>query len=168
MTATALILLGASVDPNGEPSPALARRIRQAAKIWRQGGCGFVITSGGFNTACQASEAEVMQRELVALGVPQSKIYLEARSRSTWENAEFAVPLAQRLGASQAVLVTDGYHMRRALMVFRAKGLPCSGAAVPWPRGRPLGWIKAVLREALARRAYGARLKAQALAPSNR
>jgi uncharacterized SAM-binding protein YcdF (DUF218 family) len=68
------------------------------------------------------SEAEVIARCLVELGVPRERLILEQASRSTWENALYSAPMLR--GYPRVLLVTQGFHARRARRVFRANGVP--------------------------------------------
>lgn len=56
---------------------------------------------------------------LVNKGVPPEGILHETKATSTWENAILTQPLLDRLHASRIVIVTDWFHVPRALAVFR-------------------------------------------------
>lgn len=93
-------------------------REAEAARLWHAGLSPVVIVSGG-PVAWQTVAADVMGRHLRELGVPASAILVEPEATSTRENALFTLPLLQRLGAREVVLVTSNYHVRRARLAFR-------------------------------------------------
>lgn len=156
--ATALVVLGAAVAPDGRPSPALARRIALAARLWHGGAARLVVASGGAG-AHGPSEARAIREALVAAGLPAEAVIEEDRSRSTWENALFSIAILRRLGLGRAILVTDRFHLPRALLSFRGLGMPAEGAGARFAPGTP-PWIAAAAwaREAAALPVYLARL----------
>lgn len=86
-----------------------------------------LVVSGGrvWRSSSADPEATVAVRFLVRLGVPQSLVTAEERSRNTWENArEVARILGQRRMARVA-LVTSAYHMPRAMLAFSKAGVAC-------------------------------------------
>ncbi len=148
---SAILVLGAAVWPGGVASPTLARRIAHASHLAAKHPDAFIIGCGGLGDH-PPSEAEVIRDGLCAAGTNSLRVLLEDRSTSTIENIAFAQRLLQPHTVGHAILVTDGYHMPRALMIARALGLPAEGAPVPWPRERGWrAWLIAHGREALAR-----------------
>ncbi len=144
-TLPAAVVLGAAIRPDGSPSPAMLRRLAHGAALWRAGRVGHLILSGGL-VRHPPAEARVMQALALAAGVGEDCLILEERSRNTAENARFCAPLCQERGWRQLLLVTDGWHMRRALYCFRRVGL--SPVAAPAP-AEGQGWLP-LLREACA------------------
>lgn len=89
----------------------------KAANILISGGNGSLIP-GGFR------EARWAKQQLLQLGVADSLILTEDRSRNTLENAEFSkVVLDSNRLKPPYLLVTSAFHMRRAKMIFNKKGL---------------------------------------------
>lgn len=60
--------------------------------------------------------------ELLRLGIPAADIIHEPSARSTWENAEFSVPILRERKVKSAVLVTSWFHTARARACFRKLG----------------------------------------------
>jgi uncharacterized SAM-binding protein YcdF (DUF218 family) len=90
------------------------------------------------------TEAAVMRELLLGAGVPASRIILEDRARTTLENFACSGPILRRLGAGRVLLVTDAWHMTRALLLARRHGLLPEPSPVPQsPGGRlaSLGWV---------------------------
>jgi uncharacterized SAM-binding protein YcdF (DUF218 family) len=91
-----------------------------------------VIFSGGVTRAGLPSEAFAARAVALELGVPTSACLVEDRSRSTEENARFvAAMLPPR---ARVVIVTDGYHLRRARWIFAPHfaHVEGEGAVGPW------------------------------------
>ena len=97
-----------------------------------------VLVTGGIPRAGMPSEAAVMARTLEStLGIRAR--WIEGRSRNTRENAEFSAEILKREGITRIVLVTQAYHMPRAVEAFRRAGL----SVLPAPHGfagRKLDW----------------------------
>lgn len=151
----ALLILGAAVWPGGQPSPALARRARHGARLYLEGGYDLVIASGGLGKHAPA-EAEVMAKLLHAEGVPRSAILQEGVSTTTAENIAFSRPLLQARGITDVTVVTDYFHLPRAVMTARRHGLTAHGACpTEGLRQTPLRkHLYAIAREAVALPVY--------------
>ncbi|MDX2163294.1 MAG: YdcF family protein [bacterium] len=146
--ADAIIVLGAGLRYDGRPGPALTRRTRHAAQLWRDGYAPVLLCTGGVTMGRSRSEAEGCRDILVAEGVPADAIYLEERSRSTEENALYARATMDANGWSDAVLVSDGYHLLRAQWIFSLEGI----TVYPSPTVNPsvVPYTFAALREVAA------------------
>jgi uncharacterized SAM-binding protein YcdF (DUF218 family) len=148
-TADVIIVLGAGLRRDNQPGPALQRRSERAAALYREGYAPVVICTGGQTAGLTRSEADACRQVLEANGVPASAILLEARSRSTQENALYARELMQAQGWQDAVLVSDGYHLLRAQWIFSGVGVqvyPSPAATRP----RLSAYGQAILREIAA------------------
>jgi uncharacterized SAM-binding protein YcdF (DUF218 family) len=64
-----------------------------------------------------------MARELALCGVPEQAIVRERCSFSTRENARFTVDILRRRGTDSAAIVTSGWHMARAVVLFSRAGI---------------------------------------------
>ena len=103
----------------------------------------------------------VMRQALEREGVPAEDIWVEDRSHSTHENAVFAAQLLRRKGIRKIVLVTEAYHMPRAVACFREEGLIVVPAACGyrsyhtfhieelWLGWEPIAWNEDTLHEAV-------------------
>ncbi|KRG68954.1 YdcF family protein [Pseudoxanthomonas dokdonensis] len=102
-------------------SIASRRRAERAAQWWRQVPGRRLWVAGGTPVAGYAPESRLISLYLQGMGVPESAISEEPRSRSTWGNA-------RNLAAMQAppprnvVLVTSAMHMPRAVFAMRHAG----------------------------------------------
>lgn len=138
----AAIILGAGVW-NGRPSPALRERLDVALELEKQNLVKTFLCTGGVGEDPR-SEASVCAEYLQAHGVPARKILREEKSASTWENLVNARTIMQEQNLSTALIVTHGFHMKRALTQAHDLGIEASGAPV---RIRPINEKYLILRE---------------------
>lgn len=144
--ADAIVVLGAAVLPGGAPSGSLRARADAAAALFHDGRAPLVVTTGAHHRH-PPGEAVVARALLLAAGVPDEAIRLEEKSRNTRGNFLFArglVPDAVRI-----FVVTEPFHMARALVLARAAGF---AEPVPWPVvspawGRPTDRVRLTLRD---------------------
>ena len=143
------IVLGAPARPDGSPSPAQRRRVLAAVALVREGRAERLLMSGG-PVLHPAPEAAMMRDLALAEGVAPERVLVEDRSINTIDNARRSGPIIAHHRWRRLALVTDVFHLPRALYVFRRFGLAATGiAAYPqgWPRSE---WWLAWGRELLA------------------
>lgn len=133
-----IVVLGAALGPEGELGPLVAERVLAGVEAWRAGRAGRLMMTG-------AREAEAMRRRALKLGVPESRIMVEPRARTTRENALRCADLMRAAGLTRALLVTQGFHQRRAVAAFRRVGV--EAFALQFPHLNRLKWA---LREWVA------------------
>jgi uncharacterized SAM-binding protein YcdF (DUF218 family) len=86
-----------------------------------------VAVSGGVVEGTHDSEAALMKQALEQeFAVPVK--WAEGRSRSTWENAAFTAQLLRPAGVTTVVLISQSWHLPRAIWAFRQAGI----TALPW------------------------------------
>lgn len=148
------IVFGAGVV-NGRPTPALAERVRGAAELYRLGRVQKLLMTGD-NSRRDYDEVTVMRRYAVELGVPAEDITLDYAGFSTYQSAYRAKVI---FGVTEAVLVTQGYHLPRAVYTARALGIDAVGYGMPdwlYNRAQMAIWfsrydqVRYTVREALA------------------
>lgn len=83
----------------------------RAAELFRQHAAPRILLTG-------AGDDEINRQLLLAAGVPASAIEVEAKSKTTRENAEFSLKLLRAEQVHRVILVTSWYHSRRAVMTF--------------------------------------------------
>jgi uncharacterized SAM-binding protein YcdF (DUF218 family) len=130
-----ILLLGGGVSSRvpdfsgtGVPSDEMANRILTAVRLQKKLDLPILIT-GGRGHRQISSEAEIVKRFLVDLGVKESVILTEKKSRDTFENAKFAKDICQAQGIKKPILVTSAFHLKRSLIAFNKVGLK----VVPYP-----------------------------------
>ncbi|RWZ78076.1 MAG: YdcF family protein [Candidatus Chaera renei] len=96
-------------------------RTAEAIKLYKQGWSSRLVFSGAALDQSGPSNAAAMKRQALAAGVPESAILTEDRARDTAENAlrTLAVVPRQEGVPRRIILVTSGYHQRRASIEFR-------------------------------------------------
>ncbi len=109
---------GAAPVPNAETWTRLIRGIEIARRL----NAPLILTGGnGEPFATTLNDADVMATAALALGMPRNQMIVENGSRNTLENS-YAVRNLVR-GEKQIVLVTSGYYMKRAVAMFKRRGL---------------------------------------------
>ena len=149
-----IVVLGAAVWPGGQPSPALQRRVLHAVDLLRRGYAAYLLVSGGVGKYPPA-EATVMQCLAIARGILPQYILCEDQATSTFASALRCCDILWQRGWSRVLVVTDRYHLPRALLAFWSCGLHAVGSAAPGKPERRLRrrWYY-YLREGLALQWY--------------
>ena len=146
-----ILVLGAAQRAPGVAGPAIDRRVRHAAALFHAGAASAMLLCGG-RTRFEIPEALTMADAARAAGVPDRALHLEDLSTTTLENAIEARKEMAGHGWRRGLLVTDGFHMRRALFTFRALGMAVNGDQVRASWSPVIGL--AHIREFAARLAY--------------
>lgn len=97
-------------------------RLHTGVRVWREGLAPVIVLSGGGGGRPGRSEAAMMARRVVELGVPMTALLLEEHSHSTRDNALYTAELAHARGIRDVLLVTSSLHMTRAVRWFRNAG----------------------------------------------
>ena len=120
------IVFGASVNPNVKlPSDILRDRIVTAVDLYNNGKVEKIIMSGD-NRVTHYNEPQVMQRYAHLLSVPEEDIVLDYAGRRTYDTCYRAKEIFQ---IDEAILVTQEYHLYRALYTCNALGLDSIGVS---------------------------------------
>ena len=127
----AILLLGLALGEHDQPDEELCIRVRTAAKAYREHAGLKIIACGGITEGHLLTEAEVMEKLLVAEGVPQQDIILESESRTTMENFLNAAKIIGEEKCGRFLIVTSDYHVRRSIMTARRAGLKADGYPAP-------------------------------------
>ncbi|GCD37807.1 membrane protein [Streptomyces chrestomyceticus JCM 4735] len=111
---------------DGEPSPYLAHRLDAAARLYERGKVRALLVTGD-NSREDYDEPDAMRRYLVAHGVPTDRIVSDFAGFDTWDSCARA---RRVFGVDRAVLVSQGFHIRRALALCGAAGVDAYGVGV--------------------------------------
>lgn len=145
--ADVILVLGAGIAPDGTPSPYLRRRLDAAAALYRAGVADRVVLSGDGQPRRDGTpydEPASMRAWILGRGVPDDALTLDREGLDTTASARRTVALT---GARSAVVVTQDYHLRRALFSGVRAGLDVQGVGVSAASVRPLRWAWYHLRE---------------------
>lgn len=129
--APVIVIFGAAVRPDGQPSRVLRHRIQAAL---RHGATlpGVIYLPTGGQGRFGPPEALVMRDVLVAGGVPPGRIWVEATARDTVASVRAVWRLLRDAGHGGPVLVaTSAYHQPRCLLLCRLAGLAASRCPPP-------------------------------------
>jgi uncharacterized SAM-binding protein YcdF (DUF218 family) len=119
--ADAIVVLGARVEPDGQPGPDLQVRTLHAVNLFQRGLAPYVICTGGYQ-GDRLSAASVACNLALAQGVPADKILLAEGSMTTSEDAVSARDLMLERGWETAILVSHPLHLERARLLFEGQG----------------------------------------------
>ena len=117
------IVPGALVQPDGRMSTMLADRVRQALALWRAGKVDRILVSGD-HSSWDYDEPDTMRKALVRAGVPGRAVFEDHAGFDTWATMVRARSI---FDVHSAVVVTQGFHMPRALYLADAAGLDATG-----------------------------------------
>ncbi len=123
--ADAILVLGASVKADGTPSDILADRLEVAADLYQAGVADAIIVSGD-NRASSYDESDAMKNYVASLGVSEDVIYVDHAGYDTYASVYRACKV---YGAESLMVVTQAYHLYRALMIADMLGMQTAGVA---------------------------------------
>jgi vancomycin permeability regulator SanA len=116
------LVLGAGVV--GEhPSPFLARRLDIAAELYARGSVRAILVSGD-NSRRTYDESTAMRSYLTGKGVPEIKVVADYAGFDTWDSCLRARKV---FGVEQALVITQRFHVSRAVALCRSAGLDAHG-----------------------------------------
>ncbi|MFJ9672647.1 vancomycin high temperature exclusion protein [Streptomyces sp. NPDC101221] len=111
---------------DGEPSPYLAHRLDAAARLYRAGRIEVVLVTGD-NSREEYDEPDAMRAYLVRHGVPDGRIVGDYAGFDTWDSCVRAKKI---FGVDRAVLISQGFHIRRAVALCQEAGVTSYGVGV--------------------------------------
>jgi SanA protein len=117
------IVFGAGLRRDGTPTPILRDRVETAASLYFSGRVEKLLMSGD-NSFLNYNEPESMRQYAISLGVPESVIALDYAGRRTYDTCYRAKAI---FGMESALLVTQKFHLPRALFLCNALGLEAYG-----------------------------------------
>lgn len=123
--ADCILVLGCYVHPNGRPSDMLADRLKRGISLYEDGAAPKLLMSGDHGRA-DYDEVNTMKDTAVAAGVPSSDVFMDHAGFSTYESLYRAKEVFQ---AKRIIIVTQEYHLYRALYIAKQLGLEAWGVA---------------------------------------
>ncbi len=119
------IVFGAGLRRDGTPTTVLADRVQTAATLYLEGKVEKLLMSGD-NRFIYYNEPESMRRYALSLGVPDEAIVLDYAGRRTYDTCYRARHI---FGVKSAILVTQGFHLPRALFLCNMLGVTAVGVS---------------------------------------
>lgn len=119
------VVFGAGLLRDGSPTPVLRDRVRTAADLYFAGKVQKLLMSGD-NRFVEYNEPGAMKAYAVSLGVPEADIVLDYAGRRTYDTCYRARAI---FGVRQAVLITQNYHLPRAITTCNFLGLSATGVS---------------------------------------
>ncbi|EFL41479.1 SanA/YdcF family protein [Streptomyces griseoflavus] len=129
---------------DGEPSPYLAHRLDAAAELYRAGRIEVVLVTGD-NSREEYDEPDAMRAYLTRHGVPGSRIVSDYAGFDTWDSCVRAKKI---FGVDRAVLISQGFHIRRAVALCETAGVSSYGVGVD--DRHDVTWYYGTVRELFA------------------
>ena len=118
-----ILVLGAGLRSDGSPSDMLADRLKVGISLIESGVCDRILMSGD-KSGEHYNEVAAMERFALERGVSPDKIILDGEGYSTYESVFNAV---KKYGAKKIVIVTQEYHLYRALYIAEDFGVDAYG-----------------------------------------
>lgn len=146
------LVLGAQVYPNGTPSRFLRARLDLALVLLQRGTVDRLLLSGDAQ-APEYDEPAAMRDHLVRAGAPADRLDLDPYGLDTYDSC---VRARDHYGVRQAVLITQSYHLPRAVGTARLVGLDAVGVGDRTVRLREDGdslnepWVRGWFRDQVA------------------
>ncbi|WP_352420707.1 ElyC/SanA/YdcF family protein [Proteiniborus sp.] len=145
LNADCILVLGAGVWGDGRPSHMLEDRLLQGIELYENGASEKLLMSGDHGRK-EYDEVNAMKKYAIDRGVPSEHIFMDHAGFSTYESLYRARDIFK---ANKIIIVTQKYHMYRALYIAEKLGLEAYGVASD-PR-EYVGQESRELREILAR-----------------
>jgi len=142
----AAIVFGAGLWRDGSPTPVLRDRVITAANLYLDGKVEKILMSGD-NSVVEYNEPFAMRDLALSLGVPEDDIVLDYAGRRTYDTCYRAKTI---FGLTEAILVTQSFHITRAIYTCNQLGLASLGVSAENQVYRRNSLIYWNLRESLA------------------
>lgn len=118
-----ILVLGCKVHGDGEPSDMLEDRLLRGLELYEMGAAPKLLMSGDHGQT-DYDEVDSMKHFAVDRGVPSENVFMDHAGFSTYESMYRARDVFQ---AKKIIIVTQGYHLYRAVYIARALGLEAYG-----------------------------------------
>ena len=139
------MVVGCQVRSDGTPSHMLEVRLKRSVALYEAGAAPKLLMSGDHGTQYY-NEVDAMKRYAVKAGVPSTDIFMDHAGFSTYDSVSRAINVFQ---AEKIIIVTQKYHLYRALYIAKALGIEAYGVAADYRQYS--GQFARDVREVLAR-----------------
>lgn len=125
MDADCILVLGAGVRDNGRPSPMLVDRLLQGIELYKNGFSDRLLMSGDHGRK-EYDEVNVMKQFAIDRGIASEHVFMDHAGFSTYESLYRARDIFE---TERIIIVTQKYHIYRALYIADKLGLEAYGVA---------------------------------------
>lgn len=140
-----IIVLGCQVREDGTPSHMLEDRLKRGVALYDLGAAPKLLMSGDHGTEGY-DEVDAMKRYAVDAGISSEDVFMDHAGFSTYETVCRAKEIFQ---ADKVIIVTQAYHLYRALYIAEALGMEAYGVEADYRQYS--GQLVRDVREVLAR-----------------
>jgi SanA protein len=133
------IVFGAGLWHDGSPTPVLKERVNTAAELYFAGKVEKILMSGD-NRFWNYNEPAAMRSHALSLGVPDEAIFMDFAGRRTYDTCYRALEIFH---VDQAILITQKFHLPRALYLCNSLGVSSYGIPAnlpPYSQNRLFYW----------------------------
>lgn len=123
--ADCILVLGCQVKASGVPSHMLEDRLRRSVELFQAGAAPKLLMSGDHGTA-DYNEVGAMKQYALDAGIGSSDVFMDHAGFSTYESMYRAKEI---FGVKKLVIVTQQYHLYRAVYIAHALGMEAYGVA---------------------------------------
>lgn len=145
LNADCIVVLGCQVRSDGTPSHMLEDRLKRGVALYELGASSKILMSGDHGTKGY-DEVNTMKAYAIEAGIPTEDIFMDHAGFSTYETIYRAKEI---FGAKKIIVVTQQYHLYRAMYIAKAAGLEVYGVAADYRSYS--GQFSRDVREVLAR-----------------
>ncbi len=140
------LVLGAAVQPDGQPSPYLKARLDLAHELYKAGKVKVILVSGDNGTE-HYNEPDTMRDYLIRAGIPPTRVVADYAGFDTYDSC---VRASKVFGVAKLTVVTQSYHLMRAVATCRAVGIEAQGVGDESVNVYGGVWVQGQLRELVA------------------
>ena len=126
--ADCILVLGCYVNEKGEPSAMLTDRLRRGVELYEAGAAPKLLMSGDHGRTTY-DEVNAMKKYALDAGVPSEDLFMDHAGFSTYESI---YRLKAIFGAKKVIIVSQKYHLHRALQIANVFGLEAYGVAADY------------------------------------
>lgn len=141
------LVLGARVYPDGRLSPMLDDRVRAGVELYKAGRVDKLLMSGD-NSERHYDEVTAMRRRAIELGVPSDDVVRDFAGFRTFDSL---IRARELWGLRELIIVSQEFHLPRALFLARGLGIDADGYIATRPGGYGRFYDRARRREIPAR-----------------
>ena len=127
-----ILVLGCGVHDDGSPSDMLHDRLRRSVELYEAGAAPKLLMSGDHGRQGY-DEVDAMKTFAVDAGIPSENVFMDHAGFSTYESMVRAKEIFQ---AKKIIIVTQEYHLYRAIYIAQQLGMEAYGVSSNYRRYR--------------------------------